>query len=89
MTWHQVLAAAAMLMMVAGGGFFLLGQFHATKMFMSRTEDWRGRTLPWGFLINSTLTEDGRRHRRKALWYYAVAAPFALGTILIFQILEK
>jgi hypothetical protein len=86
-TWHQFLALAAMGMIGIFAGLFLIAQFHGWKMMANRSGDWRAYALPWGFLIDAALTEEGRKHRRKFLIFLTASAPFALGTVMLFQFL--
>jgi hypothetical protein len=89
MTWHQILAVVGVGLFIPGAGFFLVGWYHGWWMMMCRNGDWRGYYLAWGFLVDATLTEEGRRHRRKAAIYLVIAAPFLLGFVLISQFLNS
>lgn len=88
MDWDRIFAVIGAGMIVIGGGFFLLSWFHFVRMMSFRIVDWRDDLLPIRiFLLDSTLTEEGRRHRRKFLVYLMIAAPFWVGVIVIWEVL--
>jgi len=90
MDGYRVLAfVSAMSMLLAGCVFLLMLCFHVLKMLMNRTGDWRGYALPFGFLIDATLTEDGRKHRKKAGVYLAIGAPFWFGCLLVANLMKN
>lgn len=88
MDTRQLMALASLVLMIIGLPLFFLGWLHGWRMFMSRTGDWRGYILPRGMLIDATLTEEGRRHRRKCFLYNLLAAPFLIGMVVLMAILE-